>query len=326
MKAIIQSKYGSFEVLEYGEAEKPSPGDNKVLVKVHAAAINYGNNVLMIGKPFITRLESGLLRPKHLNSGSDVGGMVESVGKDVTKFKPGDAVFGDNFQNGAGTFAEYVCVPENELALKPANITFEEAAAAPQAALVALQGLRNVGQIQEGQKVLITGASGGNGTYAVQIAKAFGAEVTAVCSTRHIALVRSLRADQVIDYTREDFSQNGEQYDLILAMGGYRSLSDYERALAPEGTFVWAGGQLKGLFETMMFGSWTVRKGSKKMLHLSHQQSRDDLVYIAELMESGKVRSVIDRSFPLEETASAFRHYQAGHLHGKVVIRVIKEI
>jgi len=206
--------------------------------------------VLVIGKPFLTRLESGLLRPKHLNSGSDVGGMVESVGK-------GDAVFGDNFQNGAGTFAEYVCVPENELALKPANITFEETAAAPQAALVALQGLRNVGQIQEGQKVLITGASGGNGTYAVQIAKAFGAEVTAVCSTGNIELARSLGADQVIDYTREDFSKNGEQYDLILAMGGYRSLSDYERALAPEGTFVWAGGQLKGLFETMMFGSWT---------------------------------------------------------------------
>jgi len=325
MKAIIQRNYGSFDVLEYGDVEKPTPRDDEVLVKVHATAINFGNMVLVTGKPFLTRLESGLPRPKHLNSGSDVAGVVESVGKNVTMFKPGDAVFGDNLQSGAGTYAEYVCAPENELALKPANITFEEAAAAPQAAMVALQGLRNVGRIQAGQKVLITGASGGNGTYAVQIAKAFGAEVTAVCSTRNIELVRSLGADQVIDYTQEDFSQNGQQYDLIIAMGGYRSLSDYERVLAPEGIFVWAGGKLKGLFETMMFGSWTAKKGKKKMTNLSHQQSQDDLVYITELMESGKVRSVIDRCFPLEETADAFRHYQAGHMQGKVIIRVGKE-
>ena len=325
MRAIVHNKYGSFDVLEYREVEKPTPGDDEALVKVHAAAINAGNMFSVSGTPFIARLSSGLLRPKHLNPGSDVAGRVEVVGVNVTKFEPGDEVFGDNLPGGFGTFAEYVCVPENELALKPANITFEEAAAAPQAALVALQGLRNVGQIQAGQKVLITGASGGNGTFAVQIAKAFGTEVTAVCSTRNIELVRSLGADHVIDYTQEDFAQGGEQYDLIIAMGGYRSLYDYERALRPEGIFVWAGGQLKGLFETMLLGSWVSRKGNKKLTSLSHQPNQDDLVYMAGLMEAGVVKPVIDRYFPLEETADAFRHYEAGHMQGKVVITVLED-
>ena len=217
MKAIVQSKYGSFDVLEYGEAQKPTPGDNQALVRVHAAAINFGNLVLVSGKPFFARAESGFMTPhKILNPGSDVAGQVEAVGKNVTQFKPGDEIFADNLPGGYGTYAEYVCVPEKEMALKPANISFAEAAAVPQAALVALQGLRDVGQIQAGQKVLITGASGGNGTFAVQIAKAFGAEVTAVCSTRNIELVRSLGADHVIDYTQKDFAQDGEQYHLIL--------------------------------------------------------------------------------------------------------------
>jgi len=243
MKAILHTEYGSFDVLKYGEAEKPTPKDDEALVKVHAAAINAGNMFAVSGKPFIARMASGLLRPKHLNPGSDVAGRVEAVGKNVTQFKPGDEVFGDNYGGGWGTFAEYVCVPENELALKPANITFEEAAAAPQAALVALQGLRNVGQIQAGQKVLVIGASGGNGTFAVQIAKAFGAQVTAVCSRRNIELVCSIGADHVIDYTQEDFVQSGEQYDLIIAMASYRPLQDYKRTLRPGGTFVWAGGR-----------------------------------------------------------------------------------
>ena len=281
---------------------------------------------MVSGKPFIARImSSGLLRPKYLNPGSDVAGRVEAVGKNVTKFKSGDDVFGDNYRGGFGTYAEYVCVPENELALKPANITFEEAAAAAQAALVALQGLRNIGQIQAGQEVLVIGASGGNGTFAVQIAKAFGAKVTAVCSSRNIELVRSIGADHVIDYTHEDFAQNVEQYDLIIAMAGYRPLQDYKRALRPGGIFVWAGGPLKGLFEAMVLGGWVSRKENKKLTNLSHQQNQDDLVYMAGLMEAGKVKSVIGRCFPLEETAEAFRHYAAGHMQGKVVITVVED-
>ena len=322
MKAIVHEEHGPPDVLQLKEVEEPTPRDDEALVKVHAAAINSGNMFSVSGKPFLARMSTGLLRPKYLNPGSDVAGRVEAVGKNVTKFKPGDEVFGDNYGSGMGTYAEYVCVPESELALKPANITFEEAAAVPQAALVALQGLRNKGQIQAGQRVLVIGASGGNGTFAVQIAKAFGAEVTAVCSTRNIELVRSIGADHVIDYTREDFAQNGEQYDLIIAMAGYRPLQDYKRALRPGGIFVWAGGPLKGLFEAMALGPWFSRKGNKKLTNLSHQPNQDDLVYVAGLMEADKVKSVIDRCFPLEETAEAFRHYKAGHMQGKVVITV----
>jgi len=326
MKAIIQTKYGSFDVLEYGEAQKPTPGDNEALVKVHAAAINFGNLVLVSGKPYFTRTEAGLLNPhKILNPGSDVAGQVEAVGKSVTQFKPGDEIFADNLPGGYGTYAEYVCVPENEMALKPANISFDEAAAVPQAALVALQGLRDVGQIQAGQKVLITGASGGNGTFAVQIAKALGAEVTAVCSTRNIELVRSLGANHVIDYTKEDFAQDGEQYDLILAMGGYRKLKDYMQALLPGGIFVWAGGDLKGLFQTMALGSWTSRGSDKTLTNLSHHSNQDDLMFMTELIEAGKVKSVIDSCFPLEDTGEAFRHYAAGHMQGKVVISMAED-
>jgi NADPH:quinone reductase-like Zn-dependent oxidoreductase len=320
MKAIVQTKYGTFDALKLRDVEKPTPNDDEVLVRVHASSVNTGNMVSVSGKPFIARAWSGWLKPKFMNPGSDVAGIVESVGKGVTQFKPGDEVFGDNFLHGAGTYAEYVCVPQHELVLKPANISFEEAAAVPQAALVALQGLRNEGQIKAGQKVLITGASGGNGTYAVQIAKAFDTEVTAVVSTRNIELVRSLGADHVIDYTQEDFVEKGEQYDLVLAMGGYRSLSDYEKALRPGGIFVWAGGDLKGLFETMLLGKWVARKGNKTLTSLSHQQNQDDLKFMAELMEKGKAKSVIDQRFPLAETAQAIRHYAAGHMQGKVVI------
>jgi NADPH:quinone reductase-like Zn-dependent oxidoreductase len=324
MKAIVQTKYGSFDVLEIGEAEKPVPGDDEVLIKVYAAAINFGNLVLISGKPFFTRAEAGWRSPhKILNPGSDVAGIVESVGKNVTQLNPGDEIFADNLPGGYGTYAEYVCVPKTEIALKPVNISFDQAAAVPQAALVALQGLRDVGQIQAGQKVLITGASGGNGTFAVQIAKALGAEVTAVCSTRNIDLVRRLGAEHVIDYTREDFAQGGEQYDLIMAMGGYRKLKDYVPALMPDGIFVWAGGNLKGLFETMALGAWVSRGSNKTLTSLSHHSNQDDLVYMAKLIEDGKVKPVIDRSFSLEETANAFRYYAAGHMQGKVVITVI---
>jgi NADPH:quinone reductase-like Zn-dependent oxidoreductase len=277
------------------------------------------------GKPFIARTSSGLLRPKYLIPGSDVAGRVEAVGKNVTELKRGDAVFGDNYRGGLGTYAEYVCVLEDELAQKPANITFEEAAAAPQAALVALQGLRNKGQIEAGQRVLVIGASGGNGTFAVQIAKAFGTEVTGVCSTRNIALVRSLGADHVIDYTRKDFARDGQQYDLIISTAGHRPLQDYARALRPGGVFVWAGGPLRGLFEAAVLGPWVSRRWNRKLTVLSHQPNQDDLISVAGLMEAGKVKPVIDRRFPLEETADALRHYEAGHMQGKVVITVVED-
>jgi len=324
MKAIVQTKYGSFDVLEYGNTQKPTPCDNEALVKVHAAAINFGNLVLISGKPFFTRAEAGWLSPhKILNPGSDVAGVVEAVGANVTQFKPGDEIFADNLAGGYGTYAEYVCVPENEIALKPANINFDEAAAVPQAALVALQGLRNVGQIQAGQKVLITGASGGNGTFAMQIAKTYGAEVTAVCSARNIELVRSLGADHAIDYTQQDFAKEGEQYHLIMCMGGYRKLDAYLQALLPGGIFVWAGGDLKGLFQTMALGSWVSRGSDKILTNLSHKQNQDDLKLMAEMIEDEKIKPVIDRTFPLEETSEAFRHYAAGHMQGKVVISVV---
>jgi NADPH:quinone reductase-like Zn-dependent oxidoreductase len=325
MKAIVQTEYGPPHVLQLQDVDRPSPKDDQALVKVHAAAINSGNLFMVSGKPFLSRMSSGLLRPKYLNPGSDVAGRVEAVGTNVTQFKPGDEVFADNFRGGFGTYAEYVCVPENEMALKPANVSFEEAAATPQAALVALQGLRNVGQIQAGQRVLIIGASGGNGTFAVQIAKAFETEVTGVCSTRNVDLVRSIGADHVLDYAHEDFAQAGEQYDLIIAMASYRPLQDYKRALRPGGIFVWAGGPLRGLFEAMLLGPWVSRKGNKKLTNLSHQPSQDDLVSVAGLMKAGKVKPVIDRCFPLAETAEAFRHYEAGHMQGKVVIVVLHD-
>lgn len=326
MKAIVYEKYGPPDVLHLAEVKEPIPRNDDALIRVSAAAINFGNLVLVTGKPFPTRVESGWLRPhKILNPGSDVAGTIVAVGKNVTQFKPGDKIFADNLPGGYGTYAEYVCVPEVEMALKPKNISFVEAAAVPQAALVALQGLRNVGQIQAGQKVLITGASGGNGTFAVQIAKAFGANVTGVCSTRNLELVLSLGADQVIDYTQQDFTQSGGRYDLILAMGGYRPLEDYERALLPGGTFVWVGGDLMGLFETMRKGRGLGRKSNKTLTNLSHHSDQDDLVFMAQLMEEGKVRSVIDKVFPMAETTEAFKHYQAGHMQGKVVIEIIEE-
>jgi NADPH:quinone reductase-like Zn-dependent oxidoreductase len=255
MKAIVYEAYGPPEVLQLKEVEKPTSKDDKVLVKVHAAAVNYGDWAILRGKPFVVRLMSGgLLKPKHTILGADIAGRVEAVGGNVKQFRPGDEVFGDISGCGFGGFAEYVSVPENALALKPANISFEEAAAVPMAGVVALQGLRDQGEIQAGQKVLIVGASGGNGTFAVQIAKSFGAKVTGVCSTRNVDLVRSIGADQVIDYTREDFTTSGQRYDLILAAGGYRSIFDYRRALSPKGTYVMAGGAMAQVYEAMILG------------------------------------------------------------------------
>ncbi len=323
MKAIVYTKYGPPDVLQLEEVEKPAPGDNEVLVKVHAASVNYSNSAFVTGKPFLVRLMgSGLLKPKYKILGSDIAGRVEAVGGNVKQFQPGDEVFGDLSDCGRGGFAEYVSVPENALALKPVNLTFEEAAAVPEAAVVALQGLRDQGHIQPGQKVLINGASGGIGTFAVQIAKSFGAEVTGVCSTRNLDMVRSLGADHVIDYTQEDFSQNGQRYDLILATAGYRSIFDYKRALSPQGIYVCTGGSMAQIFQPMFLGPFASMSGNKKMVSLVLRLNQKDLIFMKELLESGKVVPVIDRCYPLSEIAEAVRYYGAGHSQGKVVITI----
>jgi len=319
MKAIVYQKYGSPDVLKLEEVEKPTPKDDEVLIKVHAASANAGDWHLLRGKPFLIRLMGyGLLKPKYKILGSDIAGRVEAVGRNVKQFQPGDEIFGC----GLGAFAEYVCVPENALALKPASMTFEEVAAVPVAAVTALQGLRDKGQIQPGQKVLINGASGGVGTFAVQIAKSFGAEVTGVCSTSKLDMVRSIGADQVIDYTQEDFTKNEQRYDLILAANGYHSILDYKRALSPKGIYVMTGGPMAQFFQAVFLGPWISMTGNKKMGFLTAKPNRKDLVFIKELLEAGKVVPVIDRRYTLSEVAEAIRYLEEGHARGKVVITV----
>jgi NADPH:quinone reductase-like Zn-dependent oxidoreductase len=320
MKAIVYHTYGSPDVLKLEEIEQSTPQDNEVLVKVHAASVNAADWHLLRGKPFLVRLMGfGLLKPKHKILGSDIAGRVEAVGRNVQQFQPGDEVFGSI----RGGFAEYVCAREDTLVLKPANISFEEAAAVPIAALTALQALRDKGQIQSGQKVLINGASGGVGTFAVQIAKAFGADVTGVCSTRNVDMVRSIGADQVIDYTQEEFIQNGYGYDLILAANGFHPISDYKRALRPRGTYVMTGGSNAQMFQAMLLGPLISMTGSKKMGNLMAKPNQKDLVFMKDLLEAGKVVPVIDRRYTLREVPEAIRYLEEGHAKGKVVITVV---
>ncbi len=320
MKAIVYTKYGPPEVLQLKEVAKPVPKDNQVLVKVHAASANALDWHFMRGAPFLARLAGGLRKPKDPRLGADFAGRVEAVGTNVTQFQPGDEVFGAE----TGSFAEYASVPENTLALKPTKSSFEEAAAIPVAAITALQGLRDKGQIQSGQKVLVNGASGGVGTFAVQIAKSFGTEVTGVCSTRNLDMVRSIGADHVIDYTQADFTKNGQHYDLIYDAVGNRSVSDYKRALNPNGTCVIAGFQnLPRLFEHVVLGPLRSKTGNKKVgLMGIAKMNQKDLVYLKELLEAGKVVPVIERRYPLRETAEALRYLEEGHARGKVVITV----
>ncbi|QGQ48646.1 NAD(P)-dependent alcohol dehydrogenase [Metabacillus sediminilitoris] len=322
MKAIVSKKYGSPDVLEVTEMEKPIPTDNQVLVKTHASSVNYGNLVLLKGEPFLARFAFGLLKPKYMIPGGDIAGQVEAVGKDVKLFSVGDQVFGDLSGCGWGGFAEYVAVPENALAIKPDNMSFEEAAAVPMAAVTALQGLRDKGKIQSGQKVLINGASGGVGTFAVQIAKSFGAEVTGVCSTRNIDILRSIGADHIIDYTKENFTQNSERYDLILAVNGSHPISEYKRTLRPNGIFVHVGGSESQLFQSMVLGPWISMTGSKKIGSFLQRANQNDLVVMKELLEAGKVRPVIDKRYKLDEVPEAFKYFDEGHAQGKVVITV----
>ncbi len=321
MKAVVLEEYGSPDFLELKEVDKPVPKDNEVLIKIHAASINDWDWGILRGIPFVNRLSCGLFKPKKVKIlGSEVAGQVEAVGKNVTRFQAGDKVFGDLSARGWGGFAEYDCAPENRLTLKPVSMSFEQAAAIPQGAVIALQGLRK-GNIQPGQKVLINGAGGGAGSFAIQIAKAFGAEVTAVDSATKLDMMSSIGADHVVDYKQEDFTKSGLRYDLILDLMGYHSLFDYRRALTPMGMYVMVGGSMWLVNSVLFLGSLLSLFGSKKMGLMILKQNKDmsDLI---RLFESGKFEPIIDKCYPLSETADAFRYFGEGRQKGKVIITV----
>jgi NADPH:quinone reductase-like Zn-dependent oxidoreductase len=324
MKAIVRHTYGSPDVLELAEVETPTPKDDEVLIKVQAASVNAADWRMLRAEPFLARLDVGLVRPRNKILGFDVAGSVEAAGRAVTQFRPGDRVFGNLFDLRGGAFAEYVAVPERLLVQKPANLTFEQAAAVPLAAVTASRGLRHYGQIKPGHKVLINGASGGVGSFALQIAKALGAEVTAVVSPQNLELARSLGADHVIDYSREDPLAGAEgRYDVILAVNGYQPIAAYRRALRPGGNYVMAGGSAAQFFQAMLLGAWTFRNGDRKLSMLETKPSQEDLAFVADLIEAGQVMPVVDRCYPLEEVPEAIRYLEAGHVRGKVVIRVL---
>lgn len=320
MKAVVYTKYGSPDVLQLKEVDRPTPKDNELLIRLQAAALNAADGHLLRGKPLLLRLEYGLLKPKRQILGADIAGRVEAVGRKVKALQPGDEVFGDLSGCGFGGFAEYVAVPEHAVVLKPEGMTFEQAAATPMAAVTALQGLRDKGKIQPGHKVLIYGASGGVGTFAVQLAKVFGADVTAVCSSSKVELVRSLGADHVIDYRHEDFTQRGERYDLILAVNGDRSVLEYKRALTPTGICVVIGGSMKQIFQAMLLGPLLSVTGSQTLSNLLAKPNPRDLTLIAELLEARQITPVIDRCYPLHEVPDAMRDLEQAHARGKVII------
>ncbi len=322
MKAIVCPRYGSADVLELQDVSQPTPNDNEVLVKVYAASVNAGDWHLMRADPFLMRLIFGFFKPKQPILGSDFAGRIEAVGKNVTKFNVGDEVFGSspNF----GTFAEYVAATEDHLVLKPANVSFEQAAATPIAGLTALQGLRDHGKLRAGHKVLINGASGGVGTFAVQIAKALGAEVTAMCSTEKVDMVRAIGADHVIDYKKESFTTQDKQYDVILGVGGYYPLAEYKRALTSNGTFVMTGGETKQMFEAMFLGSFMSKKDGKTLTNFMQTSSQDDLLFLQELLEAGSISPVTDTQFPLSQVPEAITYLESGRAKGKIVINVNK--
>ncbi|MDR3574164.1 MAG: NAD(P)-dependent alcohol dehydrogenase [Anaerolineaceae bacterium] len=316
MKAIMYTSYGSPDVLQMKEVEKPVPADDEVLVKTAAASVNSYDLHFLQASPFFIRFSSGMIKPKNPRLGADFAGRVEAVGKNISRHKIGDEVYG--LKHGA--FAEYICAAEAAFALKPANLTFEQGAAVPMAALTALQGLRDQGHIEAGQTVLINGASGGVGTFAVQIASCFGAEVTAVCSTGNVEKAQSLGAKHVIDYTREDFTMNGQHYDLILAANGYHSMDGYRRALSPNGTYVMSGGSMRQVFQAMLLRSPLSRNSSQKIRTFIARANQEDLDFLKELLEAGKIKPVIDRRYTFSETAEALRYVAEGHAKGKVVI------
>lgn len=307
-------------MLQLEAVAEPTPGPNDVLVHIHAASLNAADTYLLRGEPALLRLSSGLRRPKRPILGADIAGQVTALGSQVTQFRPGDAVYGDLSGCGLGGFAEYVCAHENALVLKPAALTFEQAAAVPMAAVTALQGLRAGGQVSSGQDVLIHGASGGVGAFALQLARSFGAKVTAVCSTKNVELARTLGADHVIDYTQEDFSRSGRHYDLILVANGNRSLAEYRRALRSGGRCVVVGGAIGQIMGAMLLGPVLSIGGGIMVRNLNAQPSQHDLAFVSGLLDVGKLVPVIDRCYPLRDLPEALRYRAAGHARGKVVI------
>lgn len=322
MRAITFYEYGSPSVLKLEERPDPVPGPGQVLVRVRACALNAADWHLLRADPFLVRLALGLFRPRHNVLGCDLAGVVEAVGPSVTRFRVGDAVMGELGSSGWGAFAERVCVPEGVLALKPDNIGFGEAAAAPLAGVTALQGLRREGHLQPGERVLINGASGGVGTYAVQLAKALGGKVTAVCSPRNLELARSLGADEVIDYTQTDFTQGDARYDLILATNGYHPLGHYKRALAPGGRYLMTGGAGKQMAEALLLGGLASLGSGKRLGYVTMKSNREDLEFLRDRLADGSVRTVIDRTYPLDKVPEALAYLEEGHARGKVVIEV----
>ena len=320
MKAIVYHNYGSPDVLQREEIEKPTAGDNEVLIKVRAASVNPYDWHFMRGTPYFLRIMAGLRKPKNKRLGVDVAGQVEAVGRNVTQFKPGDVLFG----SCRGAFAEYACASESKLSMKPSNVTFEQAASVPIAALTALQGLCDKGQLQPGQKVLINGAAGGVGTFAVQIAKSFGAHVTGVCSTRNVDMVRSIGADQIIDYTQKDFTKSGQRYDLILDCVGNHSLSACRRVLNPKGVYAAVGGPsgpwMIGFLARLIAAPVLSLFVSQRMGTVGTKLNKEDLAILRDLMQAGKVTPVIDRRYRLSEVPEAIRYLEEGHARGKVVI------
>jgi NADPH:quinone reductase-like Zn-dependent oxidoreductase len=325
MKAAVYRRYGPPDVVQIEDIQKPVPKDNEVLIKVRAASLNPLDWHIVRGKPYVMRMMGGPFRPKATRLGVDVAGQVEAVGSRITEFKPGDDVFGDVFGTSGGAFAEYVCAPESKLAMKPDQVTFEQAACVPVAAFTALQALRDKGHIQAGRKVLINGAAGGVGTFAVQIAKCLGGDVTGVCSTRNVEMVRSLGADRAIDYTQEDFTKGGQRYDVILDAVGNHSLSAFRRVLNPKGICVSAAGPngrwigpLARFIEALLMSPFV----SQELVPIVARPNKEDLTILSGLMKAGKVTPVIDRCYRLSEVSEAIRYLEAGHARGKIVITV----
>ena len=328
MKAIVCTRYGPPEKLRLEDVPKPAPGNGQVLVRVHAAAVNFSTVALVTGRPFAVRLMAKAKsrpRPRYRIPGAEVAGTVEAVGPGVRQFKPGDEVFGDLSLHGRSGFAEYAVGPECVFAAKPANASFEQAAAIAESGLVALQALRDKGRVQPGHEVLVSGASGGIGTFAVQVAKSFGAEVTAVCGPGNLDMVRSLGADHVVDHTRQDFTRGEKRYDLVLAIRGYHPIRSYKRILKATGTYVCAGGGLRQFFEVMSLGPRLSEVGGRQLLGLSLRPSQADMITMKDLVEAGKVTPIIDGHYTLADTAKALRHYSTAHARGNVVISVWRE-
>ncbi len=323
MKAVTTDKYGSPDVLQLKEVAMPIPKDNEALVKIYAISLNAADWHILGADPFPVRLMFGLRKPKVSILGADIAGVVETVGKNVKLFKPGDEVFGDLSGSGWGAYAEYVCANENAIVLKPSNISFEMAAASGLAAVAALQSLSKFTDIKPGQKVLINGASGGVGAFAVQIAKSFGAEVTAVCSASNMEMARKLGADHVLDYREQDFTKGDQKFDLIIGVNGYHPIADYKRVLKQNGTYVMVGGAGAQMTEAMFVGPLASIAGKKRLTHLMAKPNKKDLTSIKGLLENGQIKPVIDKTYPIGEIANALSYLKEGHARGKVVIKVV---